>query len=91
MGPFIYTRRISGCIERECNRGIGDRRNRVRNSGGIFNMFEEGIRWRRGRVSESDRVEEIEARRKNNGGVCAGVQEGGKRKQVQEKTIDRGV
>ena len=82
MGSFIYRESISGCMKRECNGGIGDRRNGVQNSGGIFNEFEEGIWWRRRRVSESGRVEKIRARRENNRGVCAGVQEGGKRKRL---------
>ena len=39
--------------------------------------------WRkRRRVSESGRVKENRARRKDDGGICAGVQEGGKREWV---------
>ena len=43
-------------------------------------MFEEGIWRRRGGVGKGSRIEEVGARREDNGGVCSAVQEGSKRK-----------
>ena len=48
----------------------------------FFDMFKERIWGRRRRVGEGSRAEKAGARRKNDGGVRAGVQAGSKRKQV---------
>ena len=79
MGPLICVERISKYMEGECNRGIRNRRNRIRDCGGIFNSFEKRIWWRRGGISEGGRVEEAGVRRENDRGVCIRVQESGKR------------
>jgi len=79
MGPLIYARRISRCIEGKCNKRIRDRRNGIRDYGGIFNSFEKGIQWRREGISEGSRVKEAGARRENDVGIHTRVQESGKR------------
>jgi len=64
---------VSGCLEGERTRGIEVRREGIRNSRGIFDDFEEGV-WRRRRGgSKSGRIEEVGARRKDNGGVCTRI------------------
>ena len=60
-------------MEGECNGGTRVRGSRIQISGRIFNEFEEGVWWRRGRISESSRTEKVGVRRKDDGGVCSGV------------------
>ena len=73
MNPVICTGSGSRCVERERNGGVRIRRIGIRVSRGIFDKFEEGIWWRRRRVSESSRIEEVGARREDDGRICVRV------------------
>jgi len=73
IDPVICARWNSRCVERKCNGGIGNRRVRIQVSRRIFDKFKEGIWWRRRRVNEGSRVEEVGIRRENNRGIHAGV------------------
>ena len=73
MDLIIYTRRNSGYMKGECNRGVRSRRIRIRDSGGIFDKSKEGIWWRRREISKSSRVKKIGTRKKNDGRICAEV------------------
>ena len=72
MGPLVCTGRVSRHMEEKHYERIGNRGDGVRDCGEIFNSFEEGI-------GEGSRIEEVGARRKNNGRVCTRIQEGSKR------------
>ena len=56
IDPLICIGRISGCIEGEYYRGVRNQRDRVQDSGRIFDKFKEGIWWRRRGVSKSGRA-----------------------------------
>ena len=58
---------------------IGNRGDGVQNCGRVFDSFEKGIWQRREGISKGGRIEEVGARREDNGRVCARVQESGKR------------
>ena len=82
MDPVICIERDSGYIERKCNRRIGNRGVRIRDSRRFFNESKEGIWWRRREIGEGSRIEEAGTRREDDGRICAGVQMSGKRKWV---------
>ena len=82
MDSLICTRRISRCIERECSGRIRIRGGGIRVSGRFFDKFKEGIWRRKRRVGESGGAEEAGTGRKDNGGICTGVQMGSKREWV---------
>ena len=73
VGVIICAGRIGRCVKREHNGGVGVRRNRILDSGGIFYKFKKGVWWRRGRIGESGGVEKIEAGRENNRGICSRI------------------
>ena len=73
MDAVICTGRISGCLKGECF-GETERGNtRIRISRGISGNHQERVWRRRRRVGESSKVEEVGARRKDNGRVCSRV------------------
>ena len=78
-------------MEGEYNGGIGIREGGIWVCRRIFDKSEEGI-WRRGGgVSKGGRVEKVGVGRKNNGGICSGIQEGSKGKWIQGTTIGRKI
>jgi len=73
MGVDICARRISRCVEGECDGGIRSGGGGIGVGRRIFYNIKEGIWRRRGRVGKGSRVEEVGARRKDDGGVRSGV------------------
>ena len=73
MSVVIRAGRISQCVEGKCNGRTRSGRDRIRDGGRILVKFEEGV-WQRGRgVSKDGGIEKAGTRRKNDGGVCAGI------------------
>jgi len=73
VGVVIHTERIGQCVEEKCNGRTRSGRDRIGDGGRILVKFEEGV-WQRERgISKDGRIEKVGTRRKNNGGVCAGV------------------
>ena len=79
MGPLVCTGRASRHMEEKHYRRIRNREDGVQNCGGIFDSFEKEIWQRGGGIGEGSGIKKVGARRKNDGGVCARVQEGSKR------------
>ena len=79
MGVDICVRRIGRCVEGKCDGITRSRRGRIRVGRRIFYSTKKGIRCRRRRIGESSGVKKDGARRKNDGRIHAGVQEGGER------------
>ena len=80
IGFVIRAGGISRCMEGECDGGNGVRRGRIQVCGRIFDKFEERSRRGGRRVDESGGAKEAGTRREDDGRICSGVQESGKRK-----------
>jgi len=73
MSVVIHAGRIGQYIKEKCNRRTRSGRDRIQDSGRILVKFEEEV-WRRGRgISKGGRIEKVGTRRKNDGGIYAGV------------------
>ena len=82
MGTVLCVERISRYVEEKCVGRIGGRRTGIQDSRGIFSRDKERV-WGRGeRIGKSGRVEKAGIREKDDGRVCAGVQESSKKKWV---------
>jgi len=82
VGAIIYAGGIGRCLKGECAGRLGRKIIGIWKHRRIFGGHQERI-WRRGqRISKSSQTKEVRIGGKNNGGVCAGVLEDSKRKQV---------
>jgi len=69
VDTILYVGRVSRHLEEEHIRRSGRRIIRIQDSGRILGRYKERIWRRRQEVSKGDRIKEIRARRKDNGGV----------------------